>query len=274
MKSKEEFLKYFENETQSLSKDNLYVIYMFLDEYHPELRLNTDFILVNERKSDFLFLLNDFLTQEIKEISQYRCGWYLPINYRTFFSTMYGFPVIMNKRQQRQIKEYFQMKTKMTRDYNSLDNYVKIVLSHCVPVKENLINSFNQKIEETVQFMKEEISKKQNERQGKQGSTDDNGGIYGIYENDELVYIGMTMRSFESRWKEHKERIKNGSNELALYSLIDANAKIEFKKLLEVDKMNSNDKITKRDVQAMEFALIQEHRPKYNFAGKSQPYVF
>ena len=35
---------------------------------------------------------------------------------------------------------------------------------------------------------------------------------------------------------------------MALYGLIDANAKIEFKKLLEVDKMDSNDKITKRDL--------------------------
>ena len=98
------------------------------------------------------------------------------------------------------------------------------------------------------------------------------GGIYGIYENDVLVYIGMTTRPFEIRWQEHSERIKSRSNELALYSLIDTSAKIEFKKLLERDKMDCNDKITTRDLKAMEFALIQEHKPKYNFAGRSLPY--
>jgi hypothetical protein len=29
------------------------------------------------------------------------------------------------------------------------------------------------------------------------------GGVYGIYEDGELVYIGMTLRKFEDRIKEH-----------------------------------------------------------------------
>ena len=33
--------------------------------------------------------------------------------------------------------------------------------------------------------------------------------------------------------------------------------------------MFSNSEITRRDLEAMEFALIQEHKPKYNFSGRT-----
>lgn len=42
-------------------------------------------------------------------------------------------------------------------------------------------------------------------------------GVYGIYINNELVYIGMTMRDFETRWQEHIAKIKSGSDELYFY---------------------------------------------------------
>ena len=278
MVSKEEFLVYFQNETNSLNKDNLYVIYEYLNKDYPELHLDTDFDFIDERKIDYLFLLSDALAQDVKEVQQYHCGWGLPSEYRYFYSLMYKFPINMDRRQQRKIKDYFQMKTKMVRDYYSLSNYIKIILGHLIPVKKDIIDEFNKKISSSVELVKqkrdEKIVNTQKKEKEKIVITDNKGGIYGIYENSELVYIGMTMRPFEVRWKEHQERIEKGSTELALYGLIDANAKIEFKKLLELDKMECNDKITKRDLQAMEFALIQEHRPKYNFAGRSQPYQF
>ena len=61
-------------------------------------------------------------------------------------------------------------------------------------------------------------------------------GVYGMYRNDELIYIGMTMRSFKQRWKEHQGYIKNKSNALSVYSLIEDNDKIEFKILYDVMK--------------------------------------
>ena len=278
MVSKEEFLVHFQNETNSLNKDNLYVIYEYLNKDYPGLHLDTDFDFIDERKIDYLFLLSDALAQDVKEVQQYRCGWGLPLEYKYFYFIMYKFPLNMDRRQQRKIREYFQIKTKMARDYYSLSNYVKIVLGHLIPVKKDIIDEFNKKISSSVELMKqkrdEKIANTQKSEKKKIVITDNKGGIYGIYENNELVYIGMTMRPFEARWKEHQEKIEEGSTELALYGLIDANAKIEFKKLLELDKMECNDKITKRDLQAMEFALIQEHRPKYNFAGKTTPYVF
>ena len=82
------------------------------------------------------------------------------------------------------------------------------------------------------------------------------------------------MRPFETRWKEHQDKIKEKSKELALYGLIDTSAKIEFKKILIRNDMKSDSEITKRDLQAMEFALIQEHQPKYNFSGRTLPYKF
>ena len=100
------------------------------------------------------------------------------------------------------------------------------------------------------------------------------GGIYGIYENNELVYIGMTMRNFQVRWHEHLENIKEQTNALPLYRLINSDNKITFKILLNKKYMFSNSEITRRDLEAMEFALIQEHKPKYNFSGRTQEYRF
>lgn len=114
---------------------------------------------------------------------------------------------------------------------------------------------------------KEQIEKQQNEIMNE-------GGIYGIYENNELVYIGMTMRNFQIRWNEHLENIKEQTNKLPLYRLINPNNQITFKILLNKKYMFSNSEITRRDLEAMEFALIQEHKPKYNFSGRTQEYRF
>lgn len=38
--------------------------------------------------------------------------------------------------------------------------------------------------------------------------------VYGMYRNGELIYVGMTMRNFKQRWKEHQGYIKNKSHAL------------------------------------------------------------
>lgn len=34
-------------------------------------------------------------------------------------------------------------------------------------------------------------------------------GVYGIYVEDKLIYIGSTISSFKSRWNKHKENLNN-----------------------------------------------------------------
>ena len=35
-------------------------------------------------------------------------------------------------------------------------------------------------------------------------------GVYGIFEDEELIYVGETMRSFETRMKEHNDLMNQG----------------------------------------------------------------
>lgn len=260
MISKEEFEKYFKSENKMLSRNNLYVVYQFLLTLNS--RIEDDYKFSKEKIESYYFLLNDNLQRQIKQINDI----FIHVD---FWDLMINNSHEVEKDRDRRMSSFFKDKTGMQKDYCSLHHYQSIILRHLIPINQQVIQSYNKKVES---YLKER-EKRQNKNKSKNSSCD-NGGIYGIYENDILVYIGMTTRPFEARWKEHQERIEKGSTELALYGLIDANAKIEFKKLLEVDKMECNDKITKRDLQAMEFALIQEHRPKYNFAGRTQPYQF
>lgn len=98
-------------------------------------------------------------------------------------------------------------------------------------------------------------------------------GIYGIYIDNELVYIGKTIRNFEERWKEHEACVKDkqiaNSNQPYLYEAM-RNNKYEFRKLIEFTKEIMYD----WDLQCMEFALIETHKPKYNYVGVKVPYEF
>lgn len=101
-------------------------------------------------------------------------------------------------------------------------------------------------------------------------------GIYGMYYKERLVYIGMTMRAFEDRWKEHIDNIMQGSKELKLYSYFqpkDIND-IQFKILINCKDMQTNSELTRRDVESMELAMINYFRPQYNLSGVSYPYQY
>lgn len=99
-------------------------------------------------------------------------------------------------------------------------------------------------------------------------------GVYGVYYEEELVYIGMTMREFEDRWDEHRRNIKNNSKELKFYDLIEDESKVEFKKLIDVAFLNTNKILTERDVKSMELGLISVFKPKGNLAGNGYEYKY
>ena len=251
-----DFENYFQKEHKALSRNNLYVVYQFL--YNQNNNIEIKFKFTKDYINTYDFLLEQELLESIKQMTAlYSCYNY----YFDFQKLMFNF----QEDSMKELSKFFYEKTSIKKSRYDLENYIRIILHHLIPIDTEIIEYYNdivKKILKKEKFKSKIVMRKES------------GGIYGIYENDILVYIGMTTRPFKVRWQEHEERIKNKSNELALYSLIDTNAKIEFKKLLERDKMECNDEITTRDLKAMEFALIQEHKPKYNFAGRSQPYQF
>lgn len=101
-------------------------------------------------------------------------------------------------------------------------------------------------------------------------------GVYGIYINNELVYIGMTMRDFETRWQEHIAKIKSGSDELYFYKQLqkyDEEIKLHFKVLVDVsDKVIDKSSFSEDEIKSMEYALIKVLKPKYNLAGNTYDY--
>lgn len=101
-------------------------------------------------------------------------------------------------------------------------------------------------------------------------------GIYGMYRNDELIYIGYTMKSFEKRWNEHMVAIKNKipRQQLYVYGLIEWGDEIDFKVLIDAQGIETNEPLTERDWQCMELALIQMYQPEGNLAGRTYEYKF
>lgn len=102
----------------------------------------------------------------------------------------------------------------------------------------------------------------------------ENWGVYGIYEDEELVYIGMTMRDFEERWNEHRRGIKKRSSEMIFYSQIDPNAQIEFKVIVNAKDLKVDRALTRNEIEAIELGMITYFKPKYNYAGRVVNYKF
>ena len=262
MISKNEFLTYFVNENKSLSRDNLYIIYEFL--------ITTGTIAEMEYKfsKDYMRSYEFLLDKEINDRIEKT---YL----QNKVSIDYWYHMIdrdkeVEKNRDRKMLAYFEKKTGMKRDYYSLHHYVEIIIHHLIPISYEKINIYKEKIK----LLLKEEEERQNQIKQRAKNKKKVGGVYGMYENGELVYIGMTMRKFEDRWQEHLDNIKDRSTALNFYQYVSNDAKIEFKKLIEIEKLKCNVELTKRDIEAMEFALIYEHQPKYNLAGRTVPYRF
>lgn len=104
-----------------------------------------------------------------------------------------------------------------------------------------------------------------------------NRGIYGIYLNGELIYIGKTDVSFEVRYQQHKKAIEEGSEAQYLYKYLKGKMNgndVRLKPIINVKELNTKDRITNRDIEAMELALIHLYQPKCNIQGVLQPYKF
>ena len=104
-------------------------------------------------------------------------------------------------------------------------------------------------------------------------------GVYGIYVNDKLVYIGSTTRSFDVRFKEHRGRMldKDWEGQPKLYQRLreafERGDRIQLIPLVEVERMKKKGKgISKRDLAIMELAFISCYLPECNIEGVEKPY--
>ena len=108
-------------------------------------------------------------------------------------------------------------------------------------------------------------------------------GIYGIYVDGALVYIGKTTQSFQKRFYQHKHLIDFPDDSETqydmYYELAVARAQgscIQLRPLFIIEnaRYDSLYDITNRDLESMEFILISCYRPKYNICGTKKPYRY
>lgn len=101
-------------------------------------------------------------------------------------------------------------------------------------------------------------------------------GIYGIYLNGEIVYIGMTVDGFKNRFQSHKNKFNNRDGwmykELAAYK--DNGGIIELKPIFIAEDALVERTLTKRDLQSMELCLIDIYKPRYNVEGRIKNYIY
>ena len=108
-------------------------------------------------------------------------------------------------------------------------------------------------------------------------------GIYGIYVDKELVYIGKTTQSFQKRFYQHKHLIDYPDDsetqyemyyELAVARAQGRNVQLRPLIIAEYIPYDSLYELTNRDLESMEMALIWCYRPRYNICGIQKPYRY
>lgn len=145
------------------------------------------------------------------------------------------------------------------------------IKSTCSLVKEKTINDYIE-MYNNYQHIKIDERNVQNEKE--QIDIDEMSGIYGIYIEDKLVYIGKTMRNFKERFLEHQQQI-NSSNAYLYRTLRAAkqmDLNIKLTPLIIIEELKVNKALTNRDINMMELALIQLYQPKCNIQGRLQLY--
>lgn len=103
-------------------------------------------------------------------------------------------------------------------------------------------------------------------------------GVYAILADEEIIYIGSTIRNFKIRFKEHQENIACGDESLDVYNiirdLIKQGKNIAYKILIDCNKIKTNKKIISYDIESMELALILTYQPIGNIAGITKPFLY
>ena len=101
-------------------------------------------------------------------------------------------------------------------------------------------------------------------------------GVYGIYDGDNLLYIGSATCLIE-RWKEHNSNFRNKSTSSKLYSAEVEPDELLYKELISGTKIALTCGLASTSTWLLEFAewmYIRALQPKYNINGKTKPFQF
>jgi hypothetical protein len=168
------------------------------------------------------------------------------------------------------------LQSKLAKKFWQYRNYTwKRQPKKCCSITEinKVIDEYNTKLEK-----QKEIQAKREKKQQKKANADR--GIYGIYCDDQLVYIGKTDVDFKTRFSHHKDCIINKKPEQYLHRYLimmkenHPDVKITLKPLVNIKDLNTDGKIGNREIEAMELALITIHQPCCNIEGIKKPYKF
>lgn len=100
-------------------------------------------------------------------------------------------------------------------------------------------------------------------------------GVYGIFIDDNIIYIGETL-NFKQRFQAHNTCFH--CSDKPLYQKMrqekENGKQVSIKPLINVEELKTEEKITERDLYAMELALITLYKPYYNHEGTIIPYIF
>lgn len=172
----------------------------------------------------------------------------------------------------------------LDREYTAMivpDNYKEICIEDQKKLskqywtyKQNQFRWIGTKSEFDAMVKAEEAQKKKAFSKRKNYTTSiEEGGVYGVYRNGELIYIGSTT-NFDKRWGEHKRYMKNRDYKLYFYKLFEPGDRVEFKVLIDGSKLEADRMITTTDLKTMEYALITVFNPIGNIAGRVQPFRY
>lgn len=100
-------------------------------------------------------------------------------------------------------------------------------------------------------------------------------GIYGIYHNDQLIYIGYTVNGFQNRFDQHRENFQIKSCSSPMYSKYDLQ-NIGFRELITENEIQQLfrivDPIDKEIFKLIEYCLISVLQPSENREGVTTDY--
>ena len=107
-------------------------------------------------------------------------------------------------------------------------------------------------------------------------------GIYGIYVDRELVYVGMTTGSFFGRFCEHKDNIlnKDKQEQRDLYDFlreaIAADKMVAMEPIINLSDLTLSfgQRLTARDLCDMEMTVIALYKPRFNKQGLLTNYQY
>lgn len=181
------------------------------------------------------------------------------------------------------MSKFVKYKDWLDREYTAMivpDNYKELCIEDQKKLskqywtyKQNQYHWIGSKKEFDLMIKAEENHKKKAFSKRKYTTSIEKGGVYGVYRNGELIYIGSTT-NFDKRWGEHKRCMKNRDYKLYFYKLFEPGDRVEFKILIDGSKLEADRTITTTDLKTMEYALIAVFNPIGNIAGRVQPFRY